>query len=227
MLQNNKALYKITNKINGKVYIGQTIHPDKRWWEHCNRAENGLDNYPIHCAIKKYGKENFDFEILEWSEDYNNRERELIIEFNSLCPNGYNVSKGGSSPVMYGEEHPNNTISQDTVYQIIIDLQNGYVLTDREIAKKHNTTDKIVADINHGYSHRIENMNYPIRRKRGRQFLSEEQVNQIKFLLKTTNLSYNEIGEQFGTNKNNVSQINSGRSWHKENEEYPIRRTKI
>ena len=226
MLPTSKALYKITNKINGKIYIGQTIHPDKRWWEHCNRASTGLDNYPIHCAIKKYGKENFDFEVLEWSENYDNRERELIIEFNSLCPNGYNVTSGGPAPVMYGEEHPNNTISQEKVYKIIADLQNGYVLTDREIAKKYNTTDKIVADINHGYSHRIENMIYPIRRKRGRQFLSEEQVNQIKYLLKTTSLSYNEIGRQFGTNKNNVSQINSGRSWYREQEEYPIRRTK-
>ena len=45
MVFQKKFLYKITNLINGKIYIGQTIHPEKRWWEHKNRAKNNYDNF--------------------------------------------------------------------------------------------------------------------------------------------------------------------------------------
>ena len=38
-----KAIYKITNLINGKVYIGQSIHPERRWIEHKQRARHGKE----------------------------------------------------------------------------------------------------------------------------------------------------------------------------------------
>lgn len=106
-----KALYKITNLINGKAYIGQSINPRRRFIAHISRANNDSDNSPIHSAIKKYGKDNFKFEILEWSENYNQREKELIIEHNTLSPNGYNVARGGEEPPhRYGEEHHNSVV---------------------------------------------------------------------------------------------------------------------
>lgn len=218
-----KALYKITNLINGKVYIGQSIHPDKRWWEHRNKAKKNFDKYPIHLAISKYGEKNFSFEILEWSEDYDNREKELIQEYNSISPNGYNVAIGGSSILLKGENHPRNTVTDENLYRVIEDLRNGK-LTDRAIAKKYSLTDKIIADINHGYSHRLNDISYPIREKRGRQKLTKEQVNEIKILLKTTSLSYTQIAKQFGVTKSNIYHINTGRTFKNSEEEYPIRR---
>ena len=218
-----KALYKITNLINGKVYIGQSIHPDKRWWEHRNKAKKNFDKYPIHLAISKYGEKNFSFKILEWSEDYDNREKELIQEYNSISPNGYNVAIGGSSILLKGENHPRNTVTDENLYRVIEDLRNGK-LTDRAIAKKYSLTDKIIADINHGYSHRLNDISYPIREKRGRQKLTKEQVNEIKILLKTTSLSYTQIAKQFGVTKSNIYHINTGRTFKNSEEEYPIRR---
>lgn len=35
-----KAIYQITNNVNNKIYIGQSVHPIKRWWEHCQRAKS-------------------------------------------------------------------------------------------------------------------------------------------------------------------------------------------
>lgn len=218
-----KAIYQIENIVNHKKYIGQTIHPERRWKEHCQHAKYHNDDYPIHLAINKYGKENFIFTILEWTEQFDQREKELIIEYNTLVPNGYNIATGGNSCVLIGEDHPRNTISNNTVANIIFDLQNNFLLTDREIAKKYNTTDKIVADINHGYSHRIEEIKYPIRNRKGSQKLSDNIVAQIKQDLKFTQLSYTEIAKKYSTTKTNIAQINHGRSWKRPNEIYPIR----
>jgi len=51
-------------------------------------------------------------EVLEWSEDYNQREKELIIEYSTLSPNGYNIAPGGEEPPhRYGENHHKNKIT--------------------------------------------------------------------------------------------------------------------
>lgn len=221
-----KAIYKITNLVNNKIYIGQTVHPNKRWWEHQQKAKTHYDDYPIHLAINKYGVKNFSFEILEWTEDYNNEEARLIKEYNSISPNGYNLIEGGHSPIMIGECHPKNTVSNNTVENIIQELKNN-VLSDRDIAIKYGVTDKIVADINHGYAHKKENENYPIRIKKGRQYLSEEQVKEIKELLINSQFSFTEIAEQYGTTKVNISQINNGRSFNRFEWQYPLRKVPV
>lgn len=219
-----KAIYIITNKINGKQYIGQTIHPDKRWWEHCRRAITKYDSYPIHLAISKYGKENFEFQVLEWTKEYDRREDELIKEFNTIVPNGYNLITGGHSPIMYGEEHPRNKVTNDVLMDVLKELK-ANLLSDGQIAKKYKLTDKIISDINHGKSHRIDGIDYPIRSFNQRpNRLSEEQADQIKELLKNTKLSYQEIANMFGTRKSIVYQINTGRNFRRSKNTYPIRR---
>lgn len=216
-----KAIYKITNCINGKMYIGQTVHPDRRWTEHKQKAKHGQDKFPIHLAIAKYGEENFTFEILEWTENFNNEERRLIQELNTLSPNGYNISEGGENHVMYGESNPRNIVKDKDVPLIIVDLKNNK-LTDRAIAKKYNLTDKIIADINHGYTHKQINETYPIRIKRGSQKLTIEQVNEIKHLLETTLTSYQELANIYKVSKGTIANINKGLTF-KENRKYPIR----
>lgn len=58
-------IYKITNNINDKIYVGQTIRSlEKRKSRHLNDARYGSKN-PIHRAIRKYGVENFVFETIE------------------------------------------------------------------------------------------------------------------------------------------------------------------
>ena len=218
-----KAIYKITNLINNKIYIGQTVHPDKRWWEHCNRAHTHYDDYPIHLAIEKYGEDNFQFEVLEWTEDYDNREKELIKQFNSLSPDGYNLIEGGPSPIMCGEAHPRNKVKDIDLPLIIMDLKNNK-LSDRDIAKKYNLTDKIIADINHGYTHKVDNENYPLRKRRGSQKLTEKEAEEIKNLLRTTNLSYQTIADKYKVSKGNIYQINRGSNFYRDKDSYPIRR---
>ena len=62
------GIYKITNKINGKIYIGQSININKRINEHFWQSFNQKDvsfNSILHQAIRKYGKENFSWEVLQ------------------------------------------------------------------------------------------------------------------------------------------------------------------
>lgn len=220
-----KALYKIENLINGKVYIGQSIHPEKRWWEHCRHAKAQDDNLPIHLAIYKYGKKFFKFEVLEWSEDYDKREAELIKFYNSLTPNGYNILDGTSNnPVMCGENHPLNTLSQATVDLIIIDLQKNEK-SDVFLAEKYSTTPKIIADINHGITHRKNDLNYPIRIRKGRTGGIPLEVRlQIIKDLQETNLSYSQLVKKYKVSKGMIGHINHGRYYQIAGIEYPIRK---
>lgn len=101
-------IYKITNKINGKIYIGQTIVTiSRRWSQHKTNANKENPDMAISRAIKKYGHENFIIEELlvsecctldELKESLNKLEIFFIDNFNSLVDkNGYNIDKGGSS----------------------------------------------------------------------------------------------------------------------------------
>lgn len=90
-------IYKIKNKKDDKVYIGQSINPEKRLMEHIYGRKNRKDTY-FDRVIKKHGIENFIFEIIDKSnsqEEIDKLEQKYIEEFNSLIPNGYNILKGG------------------------------------------------------------------------------------------------------------------------------------
>ena len=81
-------IYKITNKVNGKSYIGQTRYTiEFRWKQHQHKK----DNTYFHNAIHKYGIENFSIEILEKCdiEDLNSREIFYIAKYDTFV-NGYN-----------------------------------------------------------------------------------------------------------------------------------------
>jgi len=90
-------IYKFTNKLNNMSYIGQSINPEKRKMEHLYGRINGKNPY-FDRVLKKHGLENFDFEIIDSAntqEDIDKLEKEYIIKYNSLKPNGYNILKGG------------------------------------------------------------------------------------------------------------------------------------
>ena len=97
-------IYKITNDINDKVYIGQTskCRPNDRWSQQKSDSKNlrEEDHSTLHLAMHKYGVEKFHFEILEEVDISLLDEREIywISFYNSKVPNGYNISEGGKVP---------------------------------------------------------------------------------------------------------------------------------
>lgn len=89
-------IYKITNTINNKAYIGKTIRSiEERWREHKQESQRSK-NRPLYRAINKYGVENFSIEQIEECiiDELSDREIYWINVFNTYH-NGYNATYGG------------------------------------------------------------------------------------------------------------------------------------
>jgi len=119
-------IYKHTNKINGKSYIGLTTRSmEERLKQHLKSAENG-DKFKFQRAIRKYGIENFSSEIIEnniplysiISEKINILSKREIywINYYDTYNNGYNMTKGGegTTGVKYTEERRQKVIKSNT-----------------------------------------------------------------------------------------------------------------
>lgn len=107
-------VYKITNKINGKIYVGKTACSlDKRIKEHKNTAEHWtpeMYNSRLYPAMQKYGFDTFEFTVLESvqaEELLDQREKFWIDTLNSRDPDiGYNIAPGGcGGPLFAGHKH--------------------------------------------------------------------------------------------------------------------------
>jgi group I intron endonuclease len=90
-------IYKITHKLSGKVYIGQTTQtPRARWLQHLRKKANR----PLCNAIRNWGAEAFSFEVIDSAadlSDLNDKEEYYISYHNSISPDGYNLHVGGGS----------------------------------------------------------------------------------------------------------------------------------
>lgn len=90
-------IYKIKNKIDNKIYIGQTTQDlETRWKGH---RKNSSNCRYLKSAFKKYGVENFDFQLvcITFDNQLDDMEIKYIEQYNCLVPNGYNIRLGGNS----------------------------------------------------------------------------------------------------------------------------------
>lgn len=158
------GIYKITNKINGHSYIGQSVDIERRWRQHINFPKEN-SKYPLYQAFVKYGIENFSFEILELcqKEKLDNREIYFITKFNTYC-NGYNQTCGGS-----GSKNCQVKLSNEDIITIY-DLLSQSKLSQNEIAKIFAIGPDTVSEINKGKTRQLPGYKYPIRINQHKHF---------------------------------------------------------
>ena len=125
-------IYKITNNINGKIYIGKTNFTiEKRWREHCqDYQKSSLNKRPLYSAMKKYGIENFSVEEVEYLDTpLEAEEREKYwIEYYGSFKYGYNATRGGDGKTyadydliysLWNEGKNNKEIQEITKYDYL------------------------------------------------------------------------------------------------------------
>lgn len=156
---NKIGIYKVTNKINGHCYIGQSRNIFKRWNDHSEIAFNSNHKsyeYPLYRAIRKYGKENFTFEILEECsiEQLNERESFWIKEFSPI----YNQTIGGDYQII---PQKLNYQQVEEIQQILLQDAQGEV-SHKQLAEKYGVSKDTIRDINVGRTWRKDNFIYPL-----------------------------------------------------------------
>lgn len=125
MLADVGIIYKVTNVINNKIYIGQTTQSlKKRMCGHKYDLKNKSYNSLLHNAIKKYGWNAFIWEKIECVKktDLNEKEMFYINELNTIKPNGYNLTLGGGGNYGYKwSDESKLTFSQKVSGKILTD----------------------------------------------------------------------------------------------------------
>ena len=186
------GIYKFQNKINNKVYIGQSINLEGRYKSHYNNHINkNLQDYntKFYRALRKYGFENFTYEILESSdyfskEELNEKEIKWISFYDSY-ENGYNSNMGGFKVTENGENHPMAKLTNEQVLEIK-HLLKTTTISQYDIANKYNVTQSLISEINSGtrWAGINKNESYPLRKhgisragsKNHKSVLTDEQV---------------------------------------------------
>ena len=132
-------IYKITNKLNNKIYIGQTIKTvSKRFQQHKNNSNKDyFSQIVLYKAFNKYGIENFICETLEEVPNDKLDEREKYwIEFYDSYFNGYNSTLGGRTTQLYNWD-------VDDIIEKYYELKSARKVA-KEIGCDHSTIDRIL-----------------------------------------------------------------------------------
>jgi len=172
----------------------------------------------LYRAFKKYGIDNFKFEVIDYGANYNELEIYYIKYYNSINY-GYNISSGGENPpIKQGENSSNAKHTQIEIDRLKDDLKN----TDKsfeDLAIEYKYKNKCtVQRINSGESWRDDDIEYPIRK-----ISNDKLVDNIIYMLKNTSLTQKEIAKQLNIKRSTVTMTNIGDHNRRENEIYPIR----
>ena len=219
-MERTGCIYKIENKINNKVYIGQTVqNPFDRLKEHFRHCIVGDIKVGLYADMHLYGISAFTIEIVEddiAKEDLDAKEIYYISKFNCITPNGYNLTRGGQ----YSEH--SNKLTQENVREIISRIRAGAAFKD--LATVFNVNYSTISDINCGDTWHFKDEIYPIRQQTGaKKNFSEDIIQEIYSMLKQ-GFSLTAIGSKFGTSAQTIRRINLGEIYTHDDMKYPIRK---
>lgn len=229
-------IYKFTNKINGHCYIGQTNNLQKRYNGHKSESFNPkVSGYwlPLHCAIRKYGIDNFTYEVIEEiadgeSQDFvNEREKYFIQYYHSLKDeNGYNVTLGGDGcpkpPLSYEEKLERSKLfTGEEIKDIQQRLINDEEYDDIEKIYAPKLKRTFLVNINTGTNFYNPDFNYPLKKNAKSKF-SQKEIREIKNRIKSGEI-YSSIQKDFNIKSAGfLSMINTGKYFYSDEDTYPL-----
>lgn len=168
-------IYKITNKINSKIYIGQTSGTiEKRFKEHIKQSKYN-DTFHLYRAMRKYGIENFEIEEIEECEDslLSQKEKYYIKYFDSY-KNGYNMTIGGDGVVKYDYREIADKYLELKCEKYVTDFFNCSPSVVQKACQKYNI------EIKKGLSETYWNSEKGIERKKQiSQWAKEQNANKV------------------------------------------------
>lgn len=219
-------IYCYTNTLNGKKYIGQTINPSSRYNTHKSSYLNPNDkeyDSLLHRAFRKYGFENFHYEILADDIDDINLLNELEIyyikHYNCKTPNGYNVENGGKNCTKPKTlEHRKKEIwgQAKLTEEEVIELRKAYrdKKSPTEIYnKKYKDRLHYNSFLNIWVGKRYGLIMSEVFQTGRHTKLTAEIVKQIRKEREQTNLSYDKLAEKYGISKGTVADVIKRRTW--------------
>jgi len=108
------VIYLFTHKDSGRVYVGQSISPEQRHYDHIYASKHSPPTYHFHNALKKYGESAFDYEIIDEAStiDELNILEEFYINKYDAIKNGFNIRKGGSNKTHHPDSIERMRIAQ-------------------------------------------------------------------------------------------------------------------
>lgn len=217
------GIYKYTNKINGKIYIGRSVNIAKRKWEHVNHPSPY--SY-IDQTIKEIGEDQFIFEVIEECSADMLKEREKYwIKYYNCCvldnrDNGYNLTRGGEE--YRSDENPWAKLSLIQVKEIIDKLANSKISLT-QLAKDYSIHYNTISDINrcktwawlHTYKNNIrqESQGSSFRGELGTNKITEKEALHIIELLKYDKRSLAQISRDENLSLNIIYDINRCKTW--------------
>ena len=217
------GIYKYTNKLNGKIYIGRSVNITKRKWEHVNHPSpySYFDQ-----TIKEIGEDQFIFEVIEECSADMLKEREKYwIKYYNCCvldnrDNGYNLTHGGEE--YRSDESPWAKLSLIQVKEIIDKLANSKISLT-QLAKDYNIHYNTISDINrcktwawlHTYKNNIrqESQGSSFRGELGTNKITEKEALHIIELLKYDKRSLAQTSRDENLSLNIIYDINRCKTW--------------
>lgn len=199
------GIYKITNKINGKSYIGQSVNITNRWHKEVyasQQPDNSGYNTHLSRAFRQYGIENFQFDVIEECDAtlLNDREKYWADYYNTYVPNGYNVAICGEQFVHFVK------LDQQMLNSIRDDLR-CTADTLQVIANRYNVHYNTIVAINTGKSWFDSKLTYPLRT--AKNIIEEKPVSiyptrqELVLLLQQTQ-NQTQVGRMYGVTHTSV-----------------------
>ena len=148
-----QGIYKITNLINNKVYIGKTNNSDRRWKDHQRLAftENHKEyNKILYQAMRKYGVDNFTIEQIDLAyskDELNNKEIYWIEKYQSYkSSNGYNRTRGGDGGDTWSNRSDDDKARTSQILSRKLSGENNPMYGKNAFANKTPEEMKAIAD---------------------------------------------------------------------------------